>query len=146
MTSSGIITRGYGYRRDTIITRGYGRLVDVVDDAIAVVLPRARRVGGSKINRAPAVNIDPRLTPQFPDDQYEEICVTVNLTGVEDEEFIEPLKGEVCKRFETMGINVTVSSIDVSKAGPETTIQVKLLSVKSEDTSNYHVSASLSRS
>jgi len=73
MASSGIITRGYGKSRSTIITRGYGRLVDVVDDAIRIVLSQARRKGGSRVNRAPAVKIDPQLKPQYPNEQYEEI-------------------------------------------------------------------------
>lgn len=145
MASSGIITCGYGKSRSTIITRGYGRLVDVVDDAIRIVLPQARRKGGSRVNRAPAVRIDPQLKPQYPNEQYEEICVTVNITGVEDEEFIEPLRGEICKRFENMGLNVSVTDIEVSQAGPETIIEVKLLSVTTEETGSHQVSASLSR-
>lgn len=142
MTSSGIITRGYGLGsgRSTIITRGYGDIVDLVEEAVEAVIPGVRRKGRSRYWKR---IIEWKPPDQRPVDQYEEICVSVELSELHGAELAEPIRGEVCRKFEAQGIKVDITDVSVKSVGSGTTVEVKFVGSTPVTEQRYHVSASL---
>ena len=145
MTSSGIITRGYGFARSTIITRGYGRIVDVVEGAIDLIPGVRRRPGGSRASRRPPP-IDwkpPEKKLKKPEEQFEEICVSVELMKVHGVSLTKTIKGEVCRKFNNAGIDVDVTDVSVRQVDGGTVVEVKMIQVVSTGGPEFHVSASV---
>lgn len=141
MTTSGIITRGYGVGQgtSTIITRGYGLLLDVIREAVEEIA-RPRRSGGTRARyvRQPVIK-----KTDYPDVDEVEFCVSVTLDSVNDVDIIDPIKGSICRKFNDIGYIVSIDDIDVKYTLNDTLkIDVRMLSLNHNVTS-LHVSASL---
>lgn len=121
MTTSGIVTRGYGHARSTIVTRGYGSIVDVIEQAIINAIPRVRFVKSRRNNVQHNIVdwIDRPVT-----EQRHELCVSVELVGLHGKHIVSDIKNQICKQLDDRDIRVEVVDINLINNKNTTTVIV----------------------
>jgi hypothetical protein len=103
---SGIVTRGYGYKRSTIITRGYGDIIDIIRDVVEVTT--RGRVGGTK------------ATKRKISDEIEELCVSVSLIELNGKINPTEITNNLCKRFSNANLAVSIDDVEVISTNDKT--------------------------
>lgn len=125
---SGIITRGYGYRKSSIITRGYARVLDAVQTAIENTIPRVRYIKGKSTKFVRTYkDYETEYNQQI--QRYEEICVSVELVGLHDENLIDSIKNEVCQQLDKKRISVEIVDVQIVKNESTTSVIVNTVRI-----------------